>query len=310
MRKQRWMTLGFYAAVGSVSLLLSLYWTFPTDALSQRIAHELAVRTRGAWHVDMEQLDTYWFSGVVAQNVTLKRQIPIDAPWSMHFESLHARLRLSPLLLGRTSFDFGMPWGPGRVALRLSPRKPVSSEAPWPPGALWGWLDAVDLSNPNMLGHWAGIPISGTLEGDYNLSSDGSIRKSEGAANFNLGNINIGPGTLSGFTLPQVDLGSLQMNWELRDGRIKLVDFRQDGGNIALKVQASIEANSSIENSRIDVCIQFRADPGFLNANPKIRSVLQLAEVQLKKDSEGFLHLPLSGPLNAPTMRPGLCRRG
>jgi hypothetical protein len=44
-----------------------------------------------------------------------------------------------------------------------------------------------------------------------------------------------------------------------------------------------------------------------LEKNPKMRSVMQLAEVQLRRDPDGFLNAPLVGPITAPQLRPGLC---
>jgi type II secretion system protein N len=309
MKKKRLIALSLYTAFGLICLGLSLYFTFPASALGQRISHEIARNTRGAWHVTFEDVSTYRLSGVIATGITAKRDIPVDSPLTVQLQGMHARLRLSPLLLGRTSYDLGAPWGKGYMSLRLSPRTAAPGTNALPAGSIEGSFDDVDLGQPPMLQKFVGLPFGGVLNGDYTLESDGSVRKLEGAATLAVGHYSLGPGSIAGFTLPQIDLGNLEMSWEIKDGRARLTAFKQEGGSIALKVMASVDLASPLAASRLDMCVQFRAEPAFLAANPKMRTVLQLAEVQLKRDGEGFLHLPMSGPIAQPTMHPGLCRR-
>lgn len=309
MKKKRLIALSLYALFGVVCLLLSLYFTFPTSALSQRLSHEIARNTRGAWHVTFDDVSTYRLSGVIATGITAKRDIPIDSPMTLQLQGLHARLRLTPLLLGRTSFDVGAPWGKGYMSLRVTPRTPPQGTSALPAGSIEGSFDDVDLGQPPMLQKLLGLPFGGLITGEYNAESDGTVRKAEGAANIAVGHFSLGPGAIAGFSLPQIDLGNLEMTWDVKDGRARLTGFKQEGGSVTLKVMASVDLASPLAASRMDLCVQFRAEPAFLNANPKMRTVLQLAEVQLKRDGDGFLHLPMSGSIAAPVMHPGLCRR-
>jgi type II secretion system protein N len=308
VQKKRLIAVGLYTVFGAFCLLVSLYWTFPATALGQRLSHEIARQTQGAWHVTFGRVSTYRLSGILAEDITLKRDIPVDSPLSLQLEAVHARLRLTPLLLARTSFDIGMPWGQnGALGVRLMPHSSTASTLP--AGAAEGYFDTVDLATPPILAKLAGLPFGGVVDGDYAVDSDGNVRKVVGNATLRIARLSVGPGSVAGFTLPQVDLGTVEMTWEVKDGRAKLTNFKQTGGSLALKVQATIDLAAPLAASRGDFCVQFRAEPAFLNANPKMRTVLQLAEVQLKKDAEGFLHLPMSGPLTQPVMHPGLCRR-
>lgn len=308
MKNKRLIALSLYAVFAVVCLALSLYATFPSSALGQRISHEIARNTRGAWHVSFEDVSTYRLSGVIATGITAKRDVPVDSPLTLQLQGLHARLRLTPLLLGRLSFDVGAPWGKGYMSLRLSPRTAAPSANALPAGSIEGSFDDVDLSQPPMLQKFVGLPFGGVLNGDYSLETDGSVRKIQGAANLAAGHFSFGPGNIAGFTLPQIDLGNLEMTWEVKDGRAKLIGFKQEGGSIVLKVMATIDLAAPLPASRVDMCVQFRAEPAFLKANPKMATVLQLAEVQLKRDNQGFLHLPMSGPIVQPVVHPGLCR--
>jgi type II secretion system protein N len=308
VNKKRLLTAGLYVAFGAMCLLLSLYWTFPATAFGQRLTHEIARSTHGAWHVTFGQVSTYRLSGILAQDITLRRDVPLQAPLEVRLDAVHARLRLAPLLLGRTSFDIGMPWGrSGGLGVRLTPH--AGSGTALPAANIEAFFDAVDFAARPILAQLLGLPLGGVLDGDLSFDSDGNVRKAQGGGTLHIDKLNVGPGSVAGFTLPQIELGSVDLAYEVKDGRAKLTQFKQQGGNLALRLQANVELAAPVGASRSELCLQFKAEPAFLNANPKMRTVLQLAEVQLKRDAEGFLHVPLSGPLAQPAVRPGLCRR-
>ena len=84
--------------------------------------------------------------------------------------------------------------------------------------------------------------------------------------------------------------------------------FTQVGGQLSARAQGTSNLRPQLMTSSIDTCFEFRADAAFLEKNPKIKTALQLAEVRLKKDSDGYLHVPLVGTLQSPRLRGGLCR--
>jgi hypothetical protein len=103
-------------------------------------------------------------------------------------------------------------------------------------------------------------------------------------------------------------VGQLTLAAEIKEGKFKVTQFKQMGGNVSLQANASATVRNPVDASVMDVCCKVRADPLFLSHNPKIKTALQLAEVQLKKDPEGYLNLPLTGPLNAMHVGNTLCK--
>ena len=65
-----------------------------------------------------------------------------------------------------------------------------------------------------------------------------------------------------------------------------------------------------VDASTIDLCLELKADERFLEREPKMRSVIQLAELRLRKSPQGYLHVPLTGTLGSLRLRAGLCHGG
>jgi type II secretion system protein N len=301
--KKRLLTLAGYAAFAGVSLLLSFYFTFPAAALGQRIAHELERSTHGVWHVTFNDVSTYRFTGIEAQGVTLQRTLPGTEPLTLQLDALRARLRVLPLLLLRTSVDAGVTLGEGTLDARLTPRGAAAD----------AHLDAdnVSLTIPPILAKLTGVPVGGTVVGQLDLTWDNDPQKTQGTASFTLDKLSVGPGKIAGFSVPLVDLGTVELGVDVQNGKLNVTTFRQRGGSLSLQASGTMQLVNPPPQSALDVCVAFRAEPAFLGANPTMRSALSLAEVQLKKDNEGYLHLPLAGPAAMPQIRfGGLCKRG
>ena len=58
-----------------------------------------------------------------------------------------------------------------------------------------------------------------------------------------------------------------------------------------------------VDASTIDLCLELKADERFLEREPKMRSVIQLAEMRLRKSPQGYLHVPLTGTLGSLRLR-------
>ena len=203
--------------------------------------------------------------------------------------------------MGHLSVDVGVQLGDGGLTARISPLANAGID-------LGLRVDDLDLAVPPLLGALTGLPAGGKLTAQADLHLPADPRQASGQVKFSARHLSVGPGTTQGFTLPLVELGDIETGLELKDGRAQLQNFKQSGGSLNLQLTAKSQLQQPLGSSSLDACAMFRVDPKYLNANPKVRALMQLAEMQLRRDPANFLHVPLQGVLQSPVFRPGLCR--
>ena len=97
-----------YGAFALVAFALSLRWTFPSEAMKERLIMEAGQR---GWQIDVERVSAAGLLGVRARGVKLETASGLAIP----LEDLTASLRLLPLLTGRRSIAFDASVYDGRV---------------------------------------------------------------------------------------------------------------------------------------------------------------------------------------------------
>jgi type II secretion system protein N len=283
-------------AFGLMCTLVFLYAGFPTDALVNRLVTEVGRSSKGGLVLKVGQSHLWRGTGVALEHVQIMR--PNTAP--IVLEAVRVRLRLLPLLLFRTSFLVQLPVGGGALWTTMT-RHGDGADI---------HLEGADLDFTALpaMSHALGIPIAGvaSLEGELTAVKD--IAHAQGHLNFTLDHLALGPGSVYGLELPQLEMGKLEVELAVGEGRAKIKRFAQTGGKVYISAKGSTELlANNVARSPIDACLRVRLDPTLMEKNPKLRSVMQLAEVQLKRDGDGFLNAPLTGVMGAPQLRPGLC---
>lgn len=289
-----------YVAFGVFALLFSLYRTFPASVVAQRVAQEVQRRSQGRISARFGDVSPYRLSGLDAEDVSVRILRPGAQPVDVSLERVRARVRLLPLVIGRMSLSIDVRSGDGRIAGRVSPGKDgfeLDLEA-----------EDVDLASPPVLGQLVDLPVRGVLDGAIEATLPREAQKSVGALTLAIRDARLGPGAVSGFTVPGIDLGTLSTTFELRDGRLRLASFEQQGGDMQLRLTATMTLRPELTRSSLDACVELKSSEAFLSQQPNLRAALQLAEARLRKDAQGFLHMPLSGTIADPRLRGGLCR--
>lgn len=305
MQRQKLIRRAGYGAFALFSLFISFYLTFPADAVAARLAQEVQKQTRGQWQLSYREAAPYRLSGLALDGVSLKQTgAPAGEGINVQLDSVRARLRLAPLFLARLSVDAQLVNGDGNLAARVTPRTSNG------PGAMDIRLEAEDFDfrSAAFLSKMAGLPVGGKMNGTLDVSLENDVHKSTGSLDLSIDAASVGPGAVQGLTLPNVALGSLTLAAEVRDGKFKITSFKQTGGNLSLRASGNIELRQPLPVSGVQACLQFKADPAFLNSNPKLKTIVDLASVQLRKDGEGFLMVPVQGALNGVRVNPGVCR--
>jgi len=283
-----------YIAFGISSLFLSLYLTFPTDALGQRVAHEIQKASKGKFNVSFGEFSFYRLSGVQAEQVEL-RQSKAGGDVKLVLDSVKARVNLLPLLLLKKSLSAYIDLGGGELSadIDLDGRDvdlAISSEN-------------IALEKIPLLKEYAGMPMRGNLSGKVDMAWRQNITKSTANIELALNKMMLGEASISGFSIPALTLGNLETKMNIEKGKFSVQSFKQTGGDISARLHANSDLRPSIMASSMDVCAEFKFEDSVLEKNPKLKTALQLAEVQLKKDKESYLHAAFRGTFSRPRLR-------
>jgi type II secretion system protein N len=303
MKAQKILKIIAYIGFGLVALLLNFYWTFPEQAVGQRISYEVRRLSQGRIGVTFDNVSLYRLSGVSASGVTVNiTGDTTDNKTSFTLEKVKVRLRLLPLLIASLSVDVKLQEKNGTLWARIW-RKPKDSFE------FSMESEGMDLGKLPLVNRPAGVPLQGKLNGTAEAYWDSQdARKSTGKGALVFKGMGIGPASIQGFTLPSVSLGQIDFGFNIDAGRMKITNFKQTGGQVLAQISANATLRPPIATSPLNACLQFKGDEKFLTANPNIKAALQLAEVQLQKDPNGFLNVPLVGTLGQPHLRNGLCQ--
>lgn len=302
-----WVPAG-YISFTLVCLAISLYWTFPVEALGQRISHDIVQATGGIWHVGMRDVETYRVSGLRARGVSIRREGGGD-PIVLTVDEARVRVRLLSLFLLRLSIDLYLPSPDGLLHLNLSPRGSFFSLSQARALAFSFRAQGWSLRAPDVLGKLFGLPIAGILDGELEGEVENEVTNLKGNGDFSLANFSVGPGAVNGLTLPTIDFGKLHTTFDVAQGKFKVSEFTQQGGNLRVRLGAQAQLLAPLASSQLDVCLQVKPEADFLAKSEKMRMLQQIAEITVKKDNEGFLHVPLAGAFDRLALRGGLCKR-
>ena len=299
--KQYWL----YFPLGLALVVVFFLARLPAAAVAERVGAEVARASRGAWDIEFRQPSIVWLSGLRAEELRLRNTQKMAEPISLGASS--ARLRLLPLLLGNVRVSVDLRPASGRVYGVVGVNDSAAQSSLRGEGLrvekVMRILEAVGSSSPSL------EAISPT--GLFEFETDGlrieqaDFGQSTGSVRIGLRGGSLGPGDLSGFGLPQVTLGDLNATLRFDKGRYEITEFDLSGGDLEAKLSLQGALGKIPSRTSIKMCAQLKATDAFLAREPKMKSVLQLAEVRLKKDSNGFLSIPVDGSFAKPQPRLG-----
>ncbi|HRI64245.1 MAG TPA: type II secretion system protein GspN, partial [Polyangium sp.] len=158
-----------YPALYLTCLMLFLYFTFPWNRLRDRLVAEIAIRGQKPrstiQRVEIDDLDSYWFTGVEATGVRIyfppsddtggDKDKPVES--MVKVDEVQARLQVLPMFLGRFRVNFWAKAFNGEI----KGSAPVGGAS----SPVEVQLDAVDLSLVDIIKDTIGIPIKGIASG-------------------------------------------------------------------------------------------------------------------------------------------------
>jgi type II secretion system protein N len=294
----RWRPRLAYGAFAVVAFALSLRWTFPSEAMKERLIIEAG---RRGWQIDMDRVSAGGVLGMHARGVKLETASGLAIP----VEELTASLRLLPLLTGRRSVAFDAVLYDGRVR----------GTADLSGDARRVELDVrhLDLALALPLRKATGVDLVGNLTGIADLTlpaaSEGRptgrvelIVKEAGVAG---GQLPL-PGMTSGLALPKMGLGDVVAAVKLAEGRATFEKLEASGGDADLKtegvyflVQPRMEFAPIFGKAKVKVQDAFWSKSG-------TQGFKGLAEMALasSKGSDGAWNFSVTGSVGHPRIQP------
>ncbi|MBI1947584.1 MAG: type II secretion system protein GspN [Deltaproteobacteria bacterium] len=177
-------------------------------------------------------------------------------------------------------------------------------------------VDDIDLAKIPLVLERVGIPLAGKVELDVDLDlGDSPEKDGEGSVRLTVKDASVGPGNikalsaLGGFEIPVVDLGKLEVDIPVKQGKGTIAGAKLDGKDVQLELFGDLFVKGKLQQSRIDIDGFLLPTPAFLEREKKFQSLLELGEkmggmsgvsLPRAKDDEGRYYFSLKGSVEAP----------
>lgn len=293
-----WKPRLLYGGFALVAFVLSLRWTFPTEAVKERLLLEASVR---GWQIELRELHPGGLLGVTARGVTLEDQAGLQVP----LEQVSASLHLLPLLVGRQVLGFDAALYGGRATGK--------TELSGDPRHLSVTLSGIDLARALGARREPGLKLAGTLAGTAELALPArGTEKLAGRIDLTVSQAGIAGGQLpmagmsSGFPLPALALGAISAAVKLDGGKATVEKLEARGGDAEVVTEGvSVVLQPRLELAPISGKAQLRLRPA-LWEKPDAAKLRPVAEAALAaaRSPDGAYRYQLSGSLGDPLFRP------
>ncbi len=216
-----------YGAFFAVAFLLALRWTFPSEAVKERLIYEAGAQ---GWQIDMQDVGASGVLGVSMEGVSLTDANGVK----LAFDELGASLRVLPLLIGKRTLDFHAALYGGTVQGRTD----LSG------GTRRFSLDVagVNLAPILLLRKATGLDLVGVVNATADLRYPGAApAKASGTVELTIEKGGIAGGRIpisgfqDGFPMFAVSLGTVRAAGSAREGVIDLTRFQAAGGDLEIE---------------------------------------------------------------------------
>jgi type II secretion system protein N len=292
-----WKPRLLYGGFFVLAFLLALRFTFPVEAVMERIV--LLAGAKG-WQVDADDVSAAGFLGISAENVRAEgaggRKLSADR--------VTAKVRILPLLLGRRSVNFDVRLWDGRVTGTAD----LAGER-----RLEARIESLDLARATPLRVATGLELLGILDGTIEVAIPedpaakpaGRVEVRVEEAGVNGGQIRIA--SLGGeLTVPRVSLGQVEASVAIADGRGSFERLEAKGGDATLAGEGLYFVwQPRLANAPIFGKASIRIQERFWQ-NPATGGLRGVAEVALAsaRGPDGAYEVQVFGTLGQPQVRP------
>ncbi len=283
-----------YGGFAVIAFLLALRWTFPAEAVRERLILEAGVR---GWQFEAGELAPGGLLGVRARDVRLADHAGLAIP----IDEVTASLRALPLLIGRQVLNFDGRVYEGRIRGRADLSGDVRSVSLR--------VEGVDLSRAIPLKTATGMDLQGKVGGTADLTvpeapaerSTGRLDLSVAEAGLAGGQLPL-PGMVSGLALPKVALGAVTAAVKIAGGKAEVEKLEARGGDAELVAEGlTVTLQPRLENATVFGRARLRIQPALWERSDTA-AFRGLAEAALApaRSPDGTYLLQLVGTLGHP----------
>ncbi|MFO0678755.1 MAG: type II secretion system protein GspN [Polyangiaceae bacterium] len=312
-----------YPAFFCFCLLLFTAWTFPHEALRERIIVTFNAEQRKAsspQELHIESIGSSWITGIKLKNVKLVTAsappkdptAPADPPTELLLDEARVRVSLLPLLIGRKTVSFVLDAFGGKIDGSFSESgKDRSVELSF---------DTVDTSKIGPLTGALGLPVEGMLNGKIDLTMpEGKSSKGSGHVGLEITDMAAGDGKakIKGtLALPRITLGNLAFEADAKEGILKVTKFGTSGKDVDLSGEGKIQMRELAMESLLDIFLKFKVNDNYRGKNDITKSLFGAPgssapalfdmdpKVKSAKRADGYYSFHARGTLGRPDFEP------
>jgi type II secretion system protein N len=243
-----------YGVFTAVAFLLALRWTFPSEAVKERLIYEAGA---AGWQIDVQEVRPGGMLGVRMEGLTLTDAAGLKMP----VDELDAALRVLPLLVGKRTLDFRAALYGGTVEGEVDLSGATRDLA----------LRVEDLNLMPILPlrKASGVDFVGVVHGSVDLTyPSANPEKATGTIDLAIEKGGVAGGTVpvsgfqEGFTLFPVSLGTIRAAGTAKDGVLDLNKLGASGGDVELEGEAvKVMLQPRIAHSPVGGRVRIRFQP-------------------------------------------------
>ncbi len=285
-----------YAAFAVAAFALSLRWTFPSEAVRERLIYEAGAL---GWQIDVQQVRPSALLGVRMDGVALTDAYGLKIP----VDRLDASLEVLPLLVGRRVLEYRASLYDGTIegSAGLSGQQRRMKVS----------IDGVELARAMPLRKAAGMDLAGKVSGRADLTlPGGALERASGSLELSVAGAGLGGGqvpALLNLTLPPVSLGTVSAAAKVEQGRVTVDKLEAKGGDaeltgeaIAVVLQPRMEYAPLTGQARVLFQSTLWQKPNAASLRPVMEGALSSS-----RGPDGSYRFQVSGSLGHPQLRPG-----
>lgn len=275
MAKFSWLKYLLYPVAFIFLTIFFVYITFPTHLLNDYIVDRIEQVLQGPDKtplVKISSISPWRFSGLKFKGLDIQvTNNGISQKW--HIDSVAARA----WFLGQAGYTFNIDEKNGDASGFIK----FSKKGNWE--AVNINLDEFDFSTMP-LELLMGLPFSGPLTADINFDAGQEIAKNaQGSIIIKANKLSIGPGALRGLfgmggslTVPNINLGKVEIDIEMSKGHALSKKFRFSGGDLELEMKFDVQLNERIMSSQIVGSGWFKLSEKLIASSPEVASIIEV----------------------------------
>lgn len=142
-----------------------------------------------------------------------------------------------------------------------------------------------------------GLNLEGILNANFNITGSlTNLNKDKGNAVVKINHMILHPSKILGiFTLPNIDLGDINIPIYIKEGRLSFQDANQASKDLSSKLDGNIILLNPISNSILNLKLKFNPSP---ELDQQIKKVIPI--FNLTRDAAGYYNIPITGNLTMP----------